>query len=53
MPASARSLKPPCVAPHAVPLTVSCIASSGYRQEVADDAWKQLQAWFKKYGVLN
>jgi carboxymethylenebutenolidase len=24
-----------------------------YRQEAAEDAWKQMQAWFKKYGVLT
>jgi carboxymethylenebutenolidase len=24
-----------------------------YRQEAADDAWKQMTAWFKKYGVLS
>ena len=24
-----------------------------YRKEAADDAWAQLQAWFKKYGVLS
>jgi carboxymethylenebutenolidase len=23
-----------------------------YRKEAADDAWAQMQAWFKKYGVL-
>jgi carboxymethylenebutenolidase len=26
---------------------------SSYRKEAADDAWKQAQAWFKKYGVLS
>jgi carboxymethylenebutenolidase len=24
-----------------------------YRKEAADDAWAQMQAWFKKYGVLS
>ena len=24
-----------------------------YRKEAADDAWNQMQAWFKKYGVLS
>jgi carboxymethylenebutenolidase len=24
-----------------------------YRKEAADDAWAQMQAWFKKYGVLG
>ena len=24
-----------------------------YRQEAAEDGWKQMQAWFKKYGVLS
>jgi carboxymethylenebutenolidase len=24
-----------------------------YRKEAADDAWKQMTAWFKKYGVLT
>jgi carboxymethylenebutenolidase len=24
-----------------------------YRQEAAEDAWNQMQAWFKKYGVLS
>jgi carboxymethylenebutenolidase len=24
-----------------------------YRKEAAEDAWKQMQAWFKKYGVLS
>jgi carboxymethylenebutenolidase len=24
-----------------------------YRKEAADDAWQQMQAWFKKYGVLS
>ena len=24
-----------------------------YRQEAAEDAWKQMEAWFKKYGVLS
>ncbi len=23
-----------------------------YRQEAADDAWKQMEAWFRRYGVL-
>jgi carboxymethylenebutenolidase len=22
-----------------------------YRKEAADDGWKRMQAWFKKYGV--
>ncbi|QAU45298.1 dienelactone hydrolase family protein [Bradyrhizobium guangzhouense] len=26
---------------------------SSYRKEAAEDAWKQAQAWFKKYGVLS
>ena len=24
-----------------------------YRKEAAEDAWKQMQAWFRKYGVLG
>ena len=24
-----------------------------YRKEAAEDAWQQLQAWFKKYNVLT
>src|SRR5215472_4662053 len=24
-----------------------------YRKEAADDAWSQMQSWFKKYGVLS
>jgi carboxymethylenebutenolidase len=24
-----------------------------YRKEAADDAWQEMQAWFKTYGVLN
>jgi carboxymethylenebutenolidase len=24
-----------------------------YRKDAAEDAWKRMQAWFKKYGVLN
>ncbi len=24
-----------------------------YRQEAAEDGWKQMEAWFKKYGVLS
>src|SRR6185295_11842063 len=24
-----------------------------YRKEAADDAWQEMQAWFKKYGVLS
>ena len=24
-----------------------------YRKEAAEDAWNQMQAWFKKYGVLS
>ena len=24
-----------------------------YRKEAADDAWAQMTAWFKKYGVLS
>ena len=24
-----------------------------YRKEAAEDAWSQMQAWFKKYGVLS
>jgi carboxymethylenebutenolidase len=26
---------------------------ASYRKEAADDAWNQMQAWFKKYGVLG
>ena len=26
---------------------------ASYRKEAADDAWAQMQAWFKKYGVLS
>src|SRR3984893_13977229 len=26
---------------------------ASYRKEAADDAWGQMQAWFKKYGVLS
>jgi len=26
---------------------------SSYRKDAAEDAWKQAQAWFKKYGVLS
>jgi carboxymethylenebutenolidase len=26
---------------------------ASYRQEAAEDAWTQMQAWFKKYGVLS
>ncbi len=26
---------------------------ASYRQEAAEDAWKEMQAWFKKYGVLT
>jgi carboxymethylenebutenolidase len=26
---------------------------ASYRKEAADDAWSQMQAWFKKYGVLS
>jgi carboxymethylenebutenolidase len=26
---------------------------SSYRKEAAEDAWSQMQAWFKKYGVLS
>jgi carboxymethylenebutenolidase len=24
-----------------------------YRKEAAEDAWKQMQAWFRKHGVLG
>ena len=24
-----------------------------YRKEAAEDAWSQMTAWFKKYGVLS
>jgi carboxymethylenebutenolidase len=24
-----------------------------YRKEAAEDGWNQMQAWFKKYGVLG
>jgi carboxymethylenebutenolidase len=24
-----------------------------YRKEAAEDGWKEMQAWFKKYGVLG
>ncbi len=26
---------------------------TSYRKEAAEDAWTQMQAWFKKYGVLS
>jgi carboxymethylenebutenolidase len=26
---------------------------TSYRKEAAEDAWNQMQAWFKKYGVLS
>ena len=26
---------------------------SSYRKDAAEDAWKQAQAWFRKYGVLS
>jgi carboxymethylenebutenolidase len=26
---------------------------ASYRKEAADDAWAQMQAWFKKNGVLS
>ena len=26
---------------------------ASYRKDAADDAWGQMQAWFKKYGVLS
>jgi carboxymethylenebutenolidase len=26
---------------------------ASYRKEAADDAWTQMQAWFRKYGVLS
>ncbi len=26
---------------------------ASYRKDAADDAWAQMQAWFKKYGVLS
>ena len=26
---------------------------ASYRQDAAEDAWKQMQAWFRKYGVLG
>jgi carboxymethylenebutenolidase len=26
---------------------------TSYRKEAAEDGWKQMQAWFKKYGVLS
>jgi carboxymethylenebutenolidase len=26
---------------------------ASYRQDAAEDAWKQMQAWFKKYNVLS
>jgi carboxymethylenebutenolidase len=26
---------------------------ASYRKEAADDAWSQMEAWFKKYGVLS
>ena len=26
---------------------------ASYRKEAADDAWANMQAWFKKYGVLE
>jgi len=26
---------------------------ASYRKEAADDAWAQMQVWFKKYGVVS
>ena len=26
---------------------------TSYRKEAAEDGWNQMQAWFKKYGVLS
>jgi carboxymethylenebutenolidase len=26
---------------------------ASYRKEAAEDGWNQMQAWFKKYGVLG
>jgi len=26
---------------------------TSYRKEAAEDAWNQMQAWFKTYGVLS
>ena len=26
---------------------------ASYRKEAAEDAWSNMQAWFKKYGVLS
>jgi len=26
---------------------------ASYRKEAAEDAWSQMQAWFKKYKVLG
>jgi carboxymethylenebutenolidase len=26
---------------------------ASFRPEAAEDGWKQMQAWFKKYGVLS
>jgi carboxymethylenebutenolidase len=26
---------------------------AGYRKEAAEDAWSQMQAWFKKYKLLG
>jgi carboxymethylenebutenolidase len=26
---------------------------ASYRKEAAEDAWSQMQAWFKTYGVLS
>jgi carboxymethylenebutenolidase len=26
---------------------------ASYRQDAAEDAWKQMQAWFRKYNVLS
>jgi carboxymethylenebutenolidase len=35
------------------PRTVSTPTTASYRKEAAEDAWKEMQAWFKKYGVLS
>jgi len=26
---------------------------ASYRKDAAEDGWKQMTAWFKKYGVLS
>ena len=52
--ARARTRRPPSSRSIPARRTVSMptIAAS-YRKDAAEDAWKQTQAWFKKYGVLG